>query len=405
MYPTPEERVFIEQHAGEDVLKLALKLSGRKELDAGRVIRQIKGIQVVAGKVPSWSPVSGELLFPHLLSLEQCSSETTARYKADLISSLSFLVSHVADLTGGLGVDSWFFSRAVLRADYVEQQPALCEAARHNFSVLGGTNLGVHEADSVDYLSGMSPVDLLYLDPARRTAGGGKVVGFSDCAPDVTVLREKLLEKARFVLIKASPMLDISMALKQLPETRSVHVVSVDNECKELLFLLSSFDTADVELVCINLKTNGSPERDAVLFKGIPSFQKGCHSFIKDGIPLAFLYEPNASLMKAGAFDYVSSRYHVAKLHPNSHLFTSSERVPDFPGRTFQVIDTIPYQRKHLKKRWPDLTKANITARNFPDTVATIRKNLTISEGGDDYVFATTLINEANVLIRTKKAT
>lgn len=410
LQPTPEECGFIRQHAGDDVLKLALKLSGRRNLDAERVIRQIKGLQVVAKKVPSWALFADDLLFPHLLSLEQCSSEITARYKAGLVQALPFQpIRCMADLTGGLGVDSWFFSRGLERADYVERQPALCAAAYHNFNAMGGGNVCVHEADSLDYLATMEPVDLLYLDPARRSSVGSKVVMLSDCEPDVVAIRSLLLEKARYVLIKASPMLDITQALKQLPEARSVHVVSSDNECKELLFLLSSEQpTSDIELVCVNLKPSHPYERDSISIKRIPSPLKGCHPFNGDGILFAdrvgaYLYEPNASLMKAGVFDYVSNRYRVAKLHPNSHLFTSDDCVANFPGRIFRVLDTLPYQRKVFRKRCPDVEKANITVRNFPDTVDAIRRTLKLSDGGDAYLFATTLWNGDKVLIRTEK--
>jgi hypothetical protein len=364
-------------------------------------------------------------VFPQLLSLEQCSSETTAMYKAEILQTLPNQSFHpnlpnkpilpiqplrrMADLTGGLGVDCWFLSRGMEQADYVERQPALCAAAVHNFNVLGGENVCIHEADSLDYLSSMEPVDLLYVDPARRSAYGGKVVVLSDCEPDVVSLRRAMLEKARYVLIKASPMLDITQALKQLPETLAVHVVSVDNECKELLFLLSPEPpTAEVELICTNLKTHGSYERDSISLKRMPSLLKGCHPFEKDGILLAeelgrYIYEPNASLMKAGVFAYVSDRYGVAKLHPNSHLFTSNEVVPHFPGRTFRVLDILPFQRKQFNKRFPAIKKANISVRNFPETVAAIRQTLKLAEGGVDYIFATTLRNEEKVLIVTEK--
>ncbi len=398
--PTPEEREFIRTHARDELTGLALKLSKCRTLDASRVIRQVRGMQVVAKKVPSWSAFADNLLFPHLLSLEQCSSETTARYKAALLQTLPFQpIRRMADLTGGLGVDCWFLSREMDQADYVERQAALCAAAQHNFSVLGGSNLRVNEADSLEYLTRMEPVDLLYLDPARRSADGGKVVVLSDCEPDVVRIRDLLLEKARYVLVKASPMLDISLALKQLPESRAVHVVSVDGECKELLFLLAVEPVSPgVEIVCVNLRTQGRDEFD--VFEMDAMREARANEADRLG---TYLYEPNASLLKAGAFAYLTTRYPVAKLHSNSHLYTADVCVPDFPGRVFRILDTIPYQRKAFSQRWPNVVKANITVRNFPDTVAAIRRTLKVPEGGDDYVFATTLWNGDKVLIRTVK--
>jgi len=405
--PTQEERAFIRHHANEEVASLALKLSNQRTLDAARVIRQVKGLQVVAKKVPSWMAVADELLFPHVLSLEQCSSETTAKYKAELVRALPLPpIRHMADLTGGLGVDCWFMSRGMVQADYVERQPLLCAAAHHNFDVLGGTAIRVHEADSLVYLAEMEPVDVLFLDPARRSAHGSKVVLLSDCEPDVVSIRQLLLEKARFVLVKASPMLDISQALSQLPEAHSVHVVSVDGECKELLFLLARepLSTA-VQLVCVNLKPQGRDERDVCERNAISEAKDAIlKSTVHEAQSLGtYLYEPNASLLKAGAFAYVATRYKVEKLHPNSHLYTSQTCVSDFPGRVFRVLDTIPYHNKVFKQRWPDMVKANITVRNFPDSVAAIRRTLKLPEGGNDYVFATTLWNGDKVLIRTVK--
>lgn len=398
--PTPEERAFIHLHAHDEVAALALKLSNQRTMDAARVIRQVKGMQVVSKKVPSWSVAGESLLFPQSLSLEQCSSEITANYKSEWVRALPFPpIRHMADLTGGFGVDSWFLSRGMERADYVERQADLCAAARHNFKVLGGDNLCVHEADSLDYLTQMEPVDLLFLDPARRSAGGGKVVVLSDCEPDIVGIRQLLLEKARFVLVKASPMLDISEALRQLPEIGSVQVVSVDGECKELLFLLGKeIPSSGVNVCCVNLKTKGPDERS--VFK--MNEMRDAKAREADSLGL-YLYEPNASLLKAGAFAYLTAHYPVAKLHPNSHLYTSQECVTDFPGRVFRILDAIPYQRKVFRQRWPDVVKANITVRNFPDTVAAIRRTLKIADGGSDFVFATTLWNGDKVLIRTSK--
>jgi len=350
--------------------------------------------------VPSWTECS-ELVFPHHLSLEQCSSAFTARYKAALAGALpGFPVRSIADLTGGFGVDCWFISQSVAKVDYVERQPGLCCAVRHNFTVLGNTNVSVHQADSVDYVAEMDPVDLIYLDPSRRSVDGGKVVVLSGCEPDITRIKQRLLEKARFVLVKVSPMLDIVQALKQLPETLAVHVVSVDGECKELLFLLGAGGNPSyVEMVCINLKQQGLDEKDT--FDAVEAREAQAQFA---GTLGTYLYEPNASWLKAGAFAYITTRYPVAKLHPNSHLYTSQERVSGFPGRVFRVLDAVPYQPKTVKQRWPEMIKANITVRNFPDTVASIRRKLKMADGGDDYLFATTLLNGDKVLIRTVKA-
>jgi len=244
-----------------------------------------------------------------------------------------------------------------------------------------------------------NPFDLVFLDPARRNNKGEKVVALSDCEPDITQIKETLLTNAKYVLLKLSPMLDISLALRFLPETIAVHVVSVDGECKELLFLLKEERNIEPDIHCVNLRSNGEDQ--------IFIFQKSAEQSSKcryAEIPDEYLYEPNASLLKAGAFSIVSQSFNLLKLHPNSHLYTSDQFLPDFPGRIFQVESFFQFHSKELKSQLKNILKANITIRNFPNTVNEIRKKTSLREGGDIYLFATTLNDGKKVLIRCKKA-
>lgn len=408
LVPTPEEAAYIANHAADDPSRLALQVSKMAELKSARsnpskptfrtsvVVRQVQGYQVIQRKVPTWASFSG-LCFPHHLSLEQCSSETTARYKASLMGSSQ----RMADLTGGFGVDLAFMAVNLEAALYVERQPELAAIVQHNYRQLGLNHIVVRvgEAETALSLLEKDALDLIYLDPARRGQGGGKVVALADCEPDVNQLLPVLFDKAPTLLFKLSPMLDITQALRELPQTHEVHVVAVDNECKELLFLLKRGDPpGDVLLTCINLKTGGQQEvlsvSRRVALDSQPHFQ---------GMPGRYLYEPNASLLKAGLFDYLTTVFPVFKLHPHSHLYTADTWLPAFPGRGFEVIGWSPYHPKKVKQAWPELVKANLSCRHFPEHVDTVRKRLKLSDGGDDYLFATTLLDTSRVIIRTKK--
>lgn len=383
---------FIAENAHADVRSLALQAKKYPQVDMAMAVVQIAGRQIAETKVPSWYRVE-ELLYPKHLSMEQCSSETTAIYKAGLLKGESFV-----DLTGGFGIDCSFISRKFKKADYVERQAELCELAKHNFPLLD-LNIGVHHEDGVEYLKRMQPVDCLFLDPARRDGHGGKTVAISDCEPDISALEELLVEKAKTVMVKLSPMLDLSLALNRLKYVREVHIISVNNECKELLLILQKTSESSHILIHCEQFMNSS-EHQSFSFTQEQERTSDC--------PLAhevedYLYEPNASILKAGAFRSITKSYPCKKLHASSHLYTSSHFIEDFPGRRFHVEAVSGFGKKDLKNFLESMQKANLTIRNFPSSVAELRKRLKLKEGGDDYLFATTLANENKVLIKCKK--
>ena len=391
MQISPETIRFIEEHASDDVCQLALQTKKYPQVDLSTAMVQISGRQIAEAKIPSWSKVQG-LLYPKHLSMEQCSSEATACYKAELVKG-----DTLADLTGGFGIDCSFLSRKFKKADYVERQAELCDLARHNFPLLG-LHIDVHNEDGVEYLKRMNPVDCLFLDPARRDSHGGKTVAISDCEPDVSTLEDLLVEKAKTVLVKLSPMLDLSLALKILKYVREVHIVSVNNECKELLLILQKQSiSSDVSIHCEHIVND--------LHQHFVFTQE--QERISD-CPLtsqveAYLYEPNASILKAGAYRSLTQSYEVKKLHSSSHLYVSSRLIEDFPGRRFQVEAVSGFGKKELKTFLQGMEKANLTIRNFPSSVADLRKRLKLKEGGEDYIFATTLADESKILIKCKK--
>lgn len=306
----------------------------------------------------------------------------------------------MADLTAGFGIDCSFLAAGFKTVTYVERQKELCEIATHNFPILNLNHITVKNEDGVAYLKEMSPVDCLFLDPARRNEHGGKTVAISDCEPDVAKLEGLLLSKANRVMVKLSPMLDLSLALKALEHTQEVHILSVNNECKELLLLLGQEPPKEVPIHCANLFTKGAQEEQHFIFTREQEQRNEC---IYTDILGNYLYEPNASLLKAGAFRSITAAYPVMKLHPNSHLYTSDVLITDFPGRVFRIVNQCSFNKKEIKESLADLKKANITIRNFPATVAELRKRINLTEGGDTYLFASTLNNGQKVLIRCEK--
>ena len=382
-------RQFIREHLNDDVPTLALK-KAPVGTDFSLALRQIEARQLLQKKVPSWSQ-NDDLLFPVRLSIEQCSSEATAHYKAGLLQGDSF-----ADLTGGLGIDTFFIAQHFTKADYVERQSELCELARHNFEDLGA-NIEVHNATAEEYLNHCSSVDCLYLDPARRDAYGRKTVGIGDCTPNVAELQNLLLQKARCMMIKLSPMLDISKALEELHCVSDVHVVAVNNECKELIFILERDFLGSPVLHCANLSTSQPTLRFTF------EQEHDCPLRLADE-PQHYLYEPNAAVMKAGAYKWVSECFDVLKLHKNSHLYTSETLVHNFAGRIFEVEDWADYNKKVKSTLLAGVDKANLAVRNFPLSVDELRKALKITEGGEVYLFATTLRDGRKVMIKTRKS-
>ena len=388
---SPETLHFIREHQSDDVRSLALQAQRFPDVDMPVAITQIAGRQVAAEKIPSWKD-SERIRYPRHLSLEQCSSELTARYKAGLMQGESLV-----DLTGGFGVDCAFLSAGFKKAIYIEQQEELCELASHNFPILGLNHIQVINQDGISYLENMPPVDCIFIDPARRNEHGGKTVSISDCEPDVARLESLLLSKANRVMIKLSPMLDLSLALREMQHTQEVHVISVNNECKELLLLIGNKAISEIPIHCVNLSLKGDQH-----FCFTREKEQNCECTCTSQLG-EFLFEPNASILKAGAFRILTSRFPVRKLHPSSHLYTSDEPLRDFPGRVFRITGQCTFNKKEIKERLGDISKANITVRNFPASVADLRKRIKLSDGGDIYLFATTLNDGQKTLIRCEK--
>lgn len=464
---------FIRQHQEEDVRQLAFLGSKYPDVDMPFALDQIRGRQMARTKLPRWANIDGIIYPPHI-SMEQCSSEVTAMYKAELAARLlnseicefatkgtvvpkftknddtlgkqenvSFL-----DMTGGFGVDfSYIAAQLGVNSMYVERQAHLCEAAKENFERLGLKNAIVKNGDGVEVLHGFStcdadsqiskemPLRLIFIDPARRDDAGNKVVSLQDCTPDVTLLQDEMLEKSDFVIIKLSPMLDWHRAVNELKQVREVHIVSTGNECKELLLVLSSSlgdkaksstevdeahvsetddETSHLKVYCINdnqVMSYDETDKSVVSIAsgiecGIVGLEK-CSSeendLPQDNCKPLYLYEPNASLMKAGCFGVISSRYGVKMLAKNSHLFVSEEPVADFPGRSFRIKAVSSFNKKDIKRQLSGITKANIATRNFPLSVTELRKRLKLKDGGDTYIFATTLSDESHVLFICEK--
>lgn len=392
---------FIRKHRRDDIRTLALQARKYPDVDMPAAITQIAGWQAAREKVPAWAE-NDNILYPAHLSLEQCSSEPTARYKANIIARSPGSRHTFADLTGGFGIDCAFLAALFKEATYVERQEALCRIASHNFPALNLNHITVCHADSLCHLQAMPTADWIFIDPARRDGHGGKTVAIADCEPNVAALEELLLQKAHRVLVKLSPMLDLTLALNDLHHVQEAHIVSAGNECKELLLVLArdaNLAPDDVPIHCINLNAS----QDARPFTFTRRQERECACPYTPELK-AYLYEPNASLLKGGAFRSISYIYKVEKLHPNSHLYTSDTYLPDFPGRKFQITGSCGFNKKEVKEMLGPQKKANLTVRNFPASVAELRKRLKLAEGGDTYLFATTLADEKKALISSRIA-
>lgn len=487
---------FIRQHQDDDVRQLAFLGSKYPEVDMPFALDQIRGRKMARVKLPRWASIDGIIYPPHI-SMEQCSSEQTAFYKAELAARLLGLspsssengeekekesenasnlhfsencefagkgavdsefakneatyekqqilteskenVNEIkeephegdfseetgfVDLTGGFGVDfSYIASRLGVKSMYVERQAHLCEAAKDNFGRLGLKNAIVKNGDGIEVLHSFASkkeaaasdslgitedqsqsllktnlgLKLIFIDPARRDDAGNKVVSLKDCTPDVTLLQEEMLSKADYVIIKLSPMLDWHRAVSELNCVKEVHIISVNNECKELLLVLSARNMGNLRIYCVN---------DAQSFVCEESDMESSSVKIAPFTleEMQYLYEPNASLMKAGCFSVLSERYDARMLSKNSHLFVSREPIAVFPGRSFRIIAVSSFNKKELKRHLSGITKANIATRNFPLSVAELRKRLKLKDGGETYIFATTLSDESHVLVITEKA-
>ncbi|WP_233905025.1 class I SAM-dependent methyltransferase [Segatella copri] len=443
---------FIRQHQDDDVRQLAFLGSKYPEVDMPFALDQIRGRKMARVKLPRWASLEGIIYPPHI-SMEQCSSESTALYKAELAARLLGLPAsssgiemkaeneiEFVDLTGGFGVDfSYIAARLGVKSMYVERQAHLCEAAKENFERLGLKNAIVKNGDGIEVLHSFLPkkddaasaddslgitydqplsllktklgLKLIFIDPARRDDAGNKVVSLKDCTPDVTVLQEEMLSKADYVIIKLSPMLDWHRAISELSHVREVHVISVNNECKELLLVLSARNMGDMEASSADGEVKHAGNLRIYCVNDAQSFV--CDELDMESSPvriappvleeMQYLYEPNASLMKAGCFGVLSGRYDARMLSKNSHLFVSQAPIEAFPGRSFRIIAVSSFNKKELKRHLSGITKANIATRNFPLSVAELRKRLKLKDGGETYIFATTLSDESHVLVITEK--
>lgn len=487
---------FIRQHQDDDVRQLAFLGSKYPEVDMPFALDQIRGRKIARVKLPRWASIDGIIYPPHI-SMEQCSSEQTALYKAELAARLLGLspsssengeekekesenasnlhLSEICefagkgavdsefakneatckkqqilteseenvneikeephegdfseetgfvDLTGGFGVDfSYIASRLGVKSMYVERQAHLCEAAKENFGRLGLKNAIVKNGDGIEVLHSFASkkeaaasdslgitedqsqsllktnlgLKLIFIDPARRDDAGNKVVSLKDCTPDVTLLQEEMLSKADYVIVKLSPMLDWHRAVSELNCVQEVHIISVNNECKELLLVLSAQNMGNLRIYCVNDAQSFVCEESDMEASSV----KIAPSTLEE---MQYLYEPNASLMKAGCFGVLSERYDARMLSKNSHLFVSRNPIAAFPGRSFRIIAISSFNKKELKRHLSGITKANISTRNFPLSVAELRKRLKLKDGGETYIFATTLSDESHVLVITEKA-
>lgn len=383
---------FIVQHKSDDVRKLAL---GKvpEGIDLPFCLQQIEGWQLACKKIPQWAGTDG-LLYPPHLSMEQCSSEKTALYKKQLVQRiLCDEMEQMVDLTGGFGIDFSYMAPLFRKAVYIERQETLCQIARHNFNLLGLRHAEVRQSQAEDELAQIKNVSLIYIDPARRDCMGRKVVLIEDCQPNVICLQGELLKRAKVVLLKLSPMLEIRHALLQLHNVREVHVVSVDGECKELLLVMHQQDIP----FCYNCVNLSGTRQETVVPDTWPS-PVICEK------EKTFLYEPNASILKAGVQDALCEQLGVEKLHPFSHLFTSEELITAFPGRSFRILGRSDFSKQGLRTLLSGVKQANLTVRNFPASVQELRKKLKLSDGGNFYLFATTLKDESHVLLLCEKA-
>lgn len=398
-------RSFLSEHANDDTTRLLLSASRFPGIDVRWAVEQIEARKQIRYKLPEWYAMADRLVMGGRISAEQCSSELTARYKRQLV-----LGNSLCDLTSGMGVDLYYMSRGLERALYTDRQTHLCEAARINFEVLGATNIEVREGDA--FALGIPVVDTLYLDPARRATDGSRVYDLADCEPNVVVWREKLLQHCKRLVIKVSPMADLKRIQEQMPGLKEIHIVAVKNECKEVLLVLDSQDQnndtqegKDPIIHCMDFRTN-----DEIRFSFKMSEEQTLSNSLSsitnnfDLITGNYLYEPDVTLLKAGAFRLLEARYSVKQVEANSHLYVSDQLVSDFPGRVFEIDEKMEFSSKVLKRLKSLIPQANIATRNFPMTADELRKRTGIKDGGECYLFGTKVKGVGASLFRCHKA-
>ena len=379
---------FIKNNWNADIVSVLLKKQQFKGVSQKELAEQLEAKKKSQSKLPTWftTPL---IYYPNKLNIEQTSSEQTAKYKADLVSGKSLL-----DITGGLGIDSYFFSKKIDQVIHCEIDQNLSKIAAHNFKILGVVNTSFKVENGIDFLQhSESKFDWVFADPSRRNEAKGKVFLLKDCLPNIPDVLDVIFEKTKNILIKTSPLLDIFQGISELKFVKEIHVVAVKNEAKELLWILEKGFEGEVKIKTVNLIKEGQQNFDFTLFE-----EKTATS--KLSLPATYLYEPNAAILKSGGFKSLGKALGLHKLHEHSHLYTSDSLV-DFPGRVFKIKTVLPYNKKALLKL--AINKANVTTRNFPEAVATIRKKLKIKDGGNDYLFFTTDINNQRIVINCQK--
>ncbi|WP_417887472.1 class I SAM-dependent methyltransferase [Zunongwangia sp.] len=382
----PEVQKFIAEHLKSDVTKLILKGSPFPKVSGAELATQISGKKTAQKKLPVWFTTN--VIYPPKLNLEQTSSQITAKYKASLVSG-----SDLADLTGGFGIDSYFFSQNIKNVYYNELNENLAELAKHNFKVFNANNIEVNSGDGLEFLkSSEIKFDWIFLDPARRDNHGGKVFRLADCTPNVVEDLDLFFEKSDAIFIKTSPLLDLKLGISELKNVAEIHIVAVENEVKELLWILKKDANTACKIITKNFRKKENQHFETILDETvIPELS----------LPKKYLYEPNAAIMKSQLFGKLSHELQLTKLHQHSHLFTS-EKEMDFPGRKFEITEILNFGSKYLKKKFKG-KKANISIRNFPIDVESIRKKYKIKDGGIDYLFFTTNLNEDRVVLVCRK--
>lgn len=389
--PDKNTQLFINLHSEDNIKDVALKAGKIKDIDVEYAIRQISGRQKVKTKIPEFYS-NENLIYPPGLSLEQSSSSQTAKYKSGL-----FKGKHLIDLTGGFGVDFAFMSASFEKSTYIEKNPILCEIANHNFQHIAINKFHVYNADCKYINKDLSTADLIYIDPHRRDNLGKKKVFIAECEPNVIEMMDELFRISPKILIKLSPMLDITQAILDLKYVVEVHVIAVENECKEILFILSKDVPEDIRIRTINFKKDNIQHFD-FNYKSEENLQI---EYSDDVLP--YIYEPNAAIMKSGAFKSVAKQFSLKKFHPNSHIYTSSERIINFPGRVFQLKRELNELKINIKQLKKEIPKANISLRNYKMTVESFRKKSAIEDGGNVYIFGFQAINNKFKLIETEQ--
>ena len=392
---------FIRNNLTADVRTLALS-AHPDGVDMQYALTQISGWQAARIKVPLWAATEG-IVYPKHLSLEQCTSQYIAQYKASFIEGLLGSGFKMADITGGMGVDCFFISRSASQVYYNEMSAELCDCARANFKALGRPEIEINRSSAEDYIANLTPdsVDLIYLDPARRGDAGRKLVSISDCQPDTVALHDDLLRIAPNVMVKLSPMLDVSKALTELHNVSHVFIIGLEGECKEITLLIQRDVDVEPVITAVDIKANGTPE---IAVSSAKSTDAALPLPIADATllqPGTYISEPSAPYMKSALFRTIAAKTGTALLHPDTHLFWSKDKPEKFPGRTFQIEGIIPFDKRSLSALTK--TQANLSVRNFPESAPALQHRLKLRDGGSRYLIATTLSDSKRVLLDLRR--